>query len=423
MKKKILVITYDYVPYATPNTFRWQNILSYWTANFNCEIHVVTPSRNFEPEYELLDGIHIHRTPMSSSLKVKREGSNDGNLIDGKYKTSLKVKLLRFINVYIWSKLYWPDFAFLWYRPGYKLSKKIIAKHQISNVISVSWPFTDHLIAFSLRKEFDFNWLADTIDPFCYNEGINNYRIYRRINRYFEKKVFEMADCISVLTKNVKNEYVRVLKKFQEKIHINPNIYVQSSFLGEKQVTDKIKLVFIGTLDMHVRRPDFALELFSELNRFYPENNFEYHFYGNVSSCKHIFDKYVKEENNFYLHGVVEKKVAINQIFNADILVNIGNNNPFQEPSKLLDYIQARSKVLNICGIEEDSSLDILLQYPLNYNVFPKDIKNSQKYPEIIKFINGGESTDEELLKIKVNSILDRHSVKNVSTGYYNLLK
>ncbi|MCO6146889.1 hypothetical protein [Flavobacterium sp. NRK1] len=419
MKKKILIITYDFVPYISPNTYRWQNVLDYWQKEYNCEIHVVTPSRNFESEYEVIDDIHIHRTPMSASLKVKNQNST--NSVTDIKKT--KLKLLHFINKYILSKLYWPDFAFLWFFSGRHLAQKIIDKYKISNVISVSWPFTDHLIAYSLRMKNDFNWIADTIDPFCYSKAVNNYKIYGLLNRYIERKVFKKANSISVLTSNVKNKYIKCFDDFDSKIVINPNIYVPVPLVVENTIKYNFKFVFIGTLNLNVRRPDLALSFFSRLNKKYPDNNFEFHFYGNMISCQNIFEEYTELKNKLFLHGLVSKKVAMEEIFNADVLINIGNNNPYQEPSKLLDYIQSKHKIINICSINNDSSLNILQQYPLNFNVFRDDIDKDYIYDKLIEFIRNENIVDDNALQNCIIEILEQYNIKNVSTRYYNMLK
>ena len=54
-----------------------------------------------------------------------------------------------------------------------------------------------------------------------------------------------------------------------------------------------------------------------------------------------------------------------NVIKEADVLINIGNNNKYQEPSKLIEYMYSGKKILNICSIEEDTSAELLKIYPV----------------------------------------------------------
>ncbi len=53
----------------------------------------------------------------------------------------------------------------------------------------------------------------------------------------------------------------------------------------------------------------------------------------------------------------------------ADVLVNVGNNNRFQLPSKLVDYVAASRPILNFVARPDDPSVIALRGYDAVLNV------------------------------------------------------
>mgnify|MGYP003965942691 FL=1 len=58
------------------------------------------------------------------------------------------------------------------------------------------------------------------------------------------------------------------------------------------------------------------------------------------------------------------RAVALKANFEADILINIGNDTNYQLPSKLVDYAASGLPIVNIVSVADDSSLDFLSNYP-----------------------------------------------------------
>ena len=147
--RKILVITYDFYPDSSPNTYRWLNILKSW-AESGVEVFVVSAKKNQLNTYEMVDGINIYRTGESfiGQLKYKFNSTNVSVVQQNEPSGLLgsMKKILRKVYENTWSKVYWPDYAFMWQFSAYPLARKIIIKNNIENIISVSWPFTGHLI-------------------------------------------------------------------------------------------------------------------------------------------------------------------------------------------------------------------------------------------------------------------------------------
>ena len=193
MRTKVLLITYDFFPDNSPNTYRWLSVLREWKSR-DVEIHVLCFHKSFCNVYEEYEGIQIYRTGKSLFEKIKNKIfviSEKAILIsESQNQEIIKEGLLRKIYNITWKKLYFPDFAFSWQTSAIKSAEEIIKIQNIRNVITVSWPFSDHVIGSKLKKTFPYiNWIADTIDPFYLSKAVNNHHLYHSLNYKYEKKI------------------------------------------------------------------------------------------------------------------------------------------------------------------------------------------------------------------------------------------
>lgn len=420
---KLLIVSFSFFPDDSPNTYRWKNILDIWVEK-GIEVFVVSAQKTGFIKFEIVNGIKIYRTGRSlfQRLKTKLGNLPNNNLIISENSNSLSNEnLLRRIYNYTWKKLYWPDWAFLSYYPTLSMSRKIIKKENITNLITVSWPFTDHLIGYKLKQENDIFWLADTIDAFSFNNEINNQKLYSKINFSVEKKVLGKADLVCVLTERKRDKYISQFPELINKIEVIHNLYVPKidGFISAyNRKINLIKFVYMGTLSPVVRTPDDLLKMFKKLLNKNSLMSFELHFYGNITSNIKSFNAYDELINkSIFFHGVVSKNQVHNILQAADILVNIGNSNPYQEPSKIVEYIYLGKPILNICSIVNDSSKELLDKYPLNLNIYKSEIENGETINKLIEFVN----KDFNINRSIIDKIISPYLLAEVERKYYNL--
>lgn len=424
---KVLIICYDFFPEAKPNTYRWFNIAKKWYDEEGVEVYVISGAKNQFKDYEEVDGIKIYRTSEYLIGNLKYKYRNEVQEATSCEQRSLSVsfkKIVRLLYDFTWAKLYWPDHSFLWCFSALPLAKKIIEEHKIEKIITVSWTFSAHLIGYNLKSKFNsIFWLADTVDPFSIDKTVNNSFIYSRLNTIAERKIFERANINTVLTNRIREKYISIFPDIKNKIIVNNNIFIPQKYdyrnsnkLKEKQ----IKLVFLGTLSEDVRSPKNLLILFDRLVNKFSNVKFELNIYGEFSKSLFRFYEYPKLLNSsILLHGFIDKTLVNNVIKEADILVNIGNINKYQEPSKLIEYMYSGKKILNICSLEEDTSAELLKIYPLNFNVFPKDLKDDEITFKVFDFLTDNAMLDSNFL----NSILKDYMLQAVSDKYLYFIK
>ena len=165
--------------------------------------------------------------------------------------------------------------------------------------------------------------------------------------------------------------------------------------------------------------PQASVAVFKKLIESKAEFRFESHFYGYITSnVKSFFDYQALINNSIFIHGLVSKNKVPKIIADANILINIGNNNPYQELSKIIEYIYLGKPIINIYSIENDSAIEILKDYSNSLNVYPYEIENETTIIKIIDFLKEEKITNSNFNK----NLLSPYLLGEVENKYYYFL-
>lgn len=124
-----------------------------------------------------------------------------------------------------------------------------------------------------------------------------------------------------------------------------------------------INCVFVGNLYLDIRRPDYLLELFARLPERY-----------RLVLIGHGYELFPPAYRAHYQRRLgprllvlppVTRPAAADAMCDADFLVNLGNRDPGQMPSKVLEYFATGRPVLNICKLPDCPTRPLMEQYPL----------------------------------------------------------
>lgn len=381
---RLLVISYHYTPQIMARAFRWSALAEYW-AKQGHEIDVVCAWASGLKRLEALNKVRVFRTGgrivelllgrLTPSLRGKT-GVADGytfkRMDDSIFHRTMLLSSLSWLHNHTWKKIYWPDFAGIWYLSAKRKVKQLLKKHHYHGLISVSQPFTGHLVGLTVKRLYlNLKWTVDIGDPFCFVEfnPINNHKLYKKLNYAAEQRVFNCADSVVVTNKSTLNAYTKIFPECAEKVHVIPPLLSLPENYTNKMDAfkrdDKIKLVFLGTLYKGLRNPAFLLKLFNRLLTTTIGEKLELHFWGSVGDCADFFAPYRSLlGSKIFLHGIVDHDKAFQVMKEADILVNIGNNVPYHLPSKVVEYASTGKPVLNLVTTVNDSSYEFFSAYP-----------------------------------------------------------
>lgn len=430
MADRVLVISHEYLPIENPACFRWGSVAREWSKKGK-EVHILCIKRQHLARFEMDQGVYVHRIGGSVLERVRdlltgrgvharacRNAAVAGSEMNF---NGIRQKARRLHDL-TWKSIYWPDYACTWFPAGVAAGHAILDKYNIEKLITTSWPFTNHLIGLCLKHyNANIEWLADIVDPFTLYPKINNDRLYKRLNYHMEKRVVRNCSSISVLTDRMKNAYVNLFSIPPDKIHVNPNLCPQSLVSNAsdlKSNVSAVRLVFVGTLNPEIRSPGFLLEVFMKLLSMECSRRLELHIYGYSDLCENEFLKCSRLlKKNVFVHGVINKNAAIKEMSQADVLVNIGNRNSLQEPSKLIEYMSFCKPILNISSIPDDASIGILKEYPSSMTI-EENLSAKSDFKNVLDFI----TRSHDISKALVDDIISPYQVESIANAYFRML-
>ena len=425
---KILIISYYYYPMNNPRSFRWINLSQEFVKNKH-SVDVLSFKNSCDLKYEKINGVNVFRSSdLLSVLKKKFKKNNYSNIKSNKkyrfYNLEfIKNYILKIFNS-ILNNLIWPDFAFMWYFTSNKKAIQLFNKNKYNLIITVSHPFTSHLVGLKIKKKYpNIFWIADSGDPFSFGSlsPSNNFNIYSSLNKIVENKVFLKANYLTVTTEGTKNIYINLFKNISNKIKVIPPLYDKASINSQNDLIflndNKIILSFFGALYKDIRNPKPLLNLLNLIisNNKLLSDKIELHFYGEINDCIDIIEEFPLIKKNIFIHGLIKKEEAYYKMKSSDILINIGNKSTYQLPSKIIDYISVKKPILNICSINNDSSKKYLSFFPFVFNYMP-----GEKIKPLIDFIRFSK-------KIKINNndvnfFMKNHYPEVISQKYLDLI-
>ena len=371
---RVLVVSHIYAPEISPRAFRWSPIAEHWAARGH-EVDVLCARRPESDARETIEGVDVTRVGGGVTELARSRLRTDTNQHTDTCAARCSLgAVAKWLHDQTWKKLYWPDYACLWRRPAVGAARKLMASHSYDALITVSDPFTSHLVGLQLKRSNpSLVWLVDLGDPFCFrsDQPTNNHRLYRRRNYAAERDVFRKANSVAVTCEAARAKYAEVFPESAKKVFVVPPLLSAPSAPGVEEGLfpndGRIRLVYVGTLHRTIRNPGFLLELFRGLSESRIGDKLELHLFGSSDGFSDYFERH--EGLKVVRHGLVARERAMQAMREADVLVNIGNTTPYQLPSKVVDYARTGKPVLDLTKSERDSSAEFFNTYPAHLNI------------------------------------------------------
>lgn len=345
---RILVITPYYYPHNNPRSNRWSQIVQNWQIDHEVEVLTSQDFKNIDKNEN-----HILRHGYSTPDKRYSRNITEGRSFPGR-------NLLKSI----FKSFMWPDESASWVRSVKRLCQQKVQLFHPDVIVTVSWPFSSHLLGLHLKSKFDFLWLADIGDPFDFQNTLprNNETLFKSLNTSTETQVMRMTDLVVVT-----NEHLRMSYKDKFNIdHVHCIGPMTISDHTENQShsinSDKIDLGYFGSLYAGVREPDMLIRLANAIASIKDERRYQLHIYGSIKPeiQKHIHGKLITPDIVEF-HPKVERRKAIELMKKMDALISIGNDNIYQTPSKIVDYAICEKPIIHLCQVEHSDPNVILL--------------------------------------------------------------
>ncbi|MBK8968740.1 MAG: glycosyltransferase [Lewinellaceae bacterium] len=360
---RLLIISAWYYPFIHPRAHRWTSLAEYWAAGGHT-VHVVCARQRGYPGCEKRNGVRVHRAGFDSLKEVVYYyaglKSGRGRVGQGVVRPGLMLRLFAWLYKVVWKKICFPDDACIWYFPARRQVRALLRQHEFDAVISVSLPFTGHLIGLFAKRLFPgLTWLADIGDPFVQPaQEFSNTAFYTKFTRSLEALVLKSADAVVVTNPAMRSAYRRAFEIIGDKIGIVPPLIhppwpTNTPDPGTSK-RNLIHLGYFGALYKPVRTPDALLALLEKTLAVRPAlgKRLIVHFFGEI--FPEFYGK-LRRLEGVQLHGLrsrAEVRLAMAQM---DILLHIGNTTRYQLPSKAVEYFASGKPVVHLAYVEPDA--------------------------------------------------------------------
>lgn len=249
-RKKVLIIANQFPPMGGSGVQRTVKFVKF-LRNFGYEPVVVCKY----PSFEQVDESLLSDIPENTEI-IRLDAKKSGPI------SKLYQKII--------TKSLIPDSEILWAKKIYKIALKRLRKNDIDLIYSTSFPYSDHLIALDLKKEYkDIPWLVDFRDEWCNNPYIidMNYSEKRmQKERKMEREVLENCDFLITNTKGMLDGFLKDYSFLKNISAVIPNGFDDDDFIagGNEISKDKFILTYAGSMYGR-RKPDRVLKAISEL--------------------------------------------------------------------------------------------------------------------------------------------------------------
>ncbi len=257
--RKVLIITYYWPPSGGAGVQRWLKFSKY-LRDFGWEPIIYTPENPEAPaidnslEKDIPEGITILRQPIFEPYSVYKRfvGMKPGDKVNaGFLQEKERPGRAEGFSVWLRGNFFIPDARRFWISPSVKFLKKYMTDHPVDAIVSTGPPHSMHMIALSLHQKLHIPWLADFRDPWT---GIDFYHQLKltsladQLHHKLEKKVLSSATAISVISKDMLNEFNQIVKR-EYKLVTNGYDEQDISPLPQNQLDSKFTISHIGSIN------------------------------------------------------------------------------------------------------------------------------------------------------------------------------
>lgn len=409
----IVAITGNYIPFMKPPVRCLSPYLEDLSVDNDVDVLCPVYSRRYTNDCTL-GNINIHfvdsyNNRLLSVIQTYREEQTHKFLVKILY---LLFRTKRFLGSLLRREAYETDLI----QPFINRVEQIHKNNPIDVLISVSFPFYNHIAAFEIKKRYhDIRWITFTTDPISYSESNPLPSFKLALAKKQEKEVYDGCDfciCTEELLSNIVDDFKIKTSK------VMPLPFLLSPFDSGKRITrknlgSKLLVLYAGYVYYKIRNPRLMIDVFSKLT------NIELELYVRGDRfCRKYFSSL--KYDNIHINDMVSRESYMQLLADSDVLINLSNTVRLQAPSKLLELVSTGKPVINFYH-HQDTGYHIIEKYPLGIN-----ISNHQEVDDIIDAVKafidenkGKLITFDELKTIYPEHLFDNQKM-NVRFAIYD---
>jgi glycosyltransferase involved in cell wall biosynthesis len=373
--KKILIITYDWMPRNSIAVHRPYSWAKYWSKRGHAITVLTSKKYAYDEPLDLnlpiLDSVDV------VEVSYRKIGAPD--ISDKKRSFNFRSKIIWFLKKYssqIKKTLHWDfDIRDAWAKRSRAVALDLHKKRRFDLVVSTFGPRACHFIAAEIKSaDSSVIWLADYRDLWSirHNLDLTNSQIQKE--QLLEKKVVSKADILSTVSKPLAQELSQFLGK---KVNVVFNGFDAEWSQVYCQIKKKatiplknlgtLKIVYTGMLYPVLRDPTPLFIAINNLIRreLISENDIMVHFFGHRQPQIKSMIADTSAENFVLVHGHVSREVALREQASADLLLLLESGRKEANgvlTGKIFEYMISGTPIISLGSAEDSAIAEIIAE-------------------------------------------------------------
>lgn len=427
--KKILIISYYWIPSGGSGVQRWVKFTKY-LRDYGWEPIIYTPEN---PEYPVLDDsfvkdiptdIKVIKTPIWEPYSIYRKLTNkkDEPINAGFISENKSKNWKENLSVWIRGNFLIPDPRSFWIRPSVKYLTEYLKTNPVDAIITTGPPHSMHFIGLGLKKAFpNIPWVTDFRDPWTniyYYKDLKLSKIADRIHHKLEKKIVQKSDLLLVVSNGMKQEFSYLNPK---RIQVLTNGFDTDDQPAESITLDsKFSISYIGLLTEN-QNPTVLWEVLEDLCKEDIEFKKDLQIqligkidYSAIESIKNhnLFEQLI--QSAYIPHNEAIARQRSSQVLLL-LLINKEGNFKGVLTGKLFEYLAAKRPVLGF-GTTDSDAAKVLSDVGAGKMIAFTDKAETKKV--ILEYYSQYKS---DSLTINSSSV-EKYSRKSLTEEFVNLL-
>jgi len=239
------MLSYRFPPVKTPGTVRLRNFYTEAKTYFETRYVLTSSNRSLMIQDEGLAADTPHLETLSTldlrCFHLKRSGRNT---LSSATKQRPEMQVLSKLSDSFPFNLLWGDGGLVYILAGYRRGKQLVEQEGITHLFSSFRPYSDHAIAWLLKRRFPkLVWIADFRDLHV-NRAISNVYL-PGIQHWFNRQILRQADVVTTVSQGLAHS----LQRYHSRVYVLPNgIGEVPEKLPELKLPPKFTIGYTGSV-------------------------------------------------------------------------------------------------------------------------------------------------------------------------------
>lgn len=294
----------------------------------------------------------------------------------------------------------WPLISYGYSMRIYKTAYKICRENNIDYIIPVYTQVDTLIAANKIKKKIpEIRMIPYFLDSFSGGYGPKLFSKEHTVKRglKWEDKLLPQSEKIIMMKSSEEHyrKYACNKPYFNKIVFLDLPLYTKmksNNLKCDLLPEDKINLLYIGTIPMHIRNPEYFFKVFHSVEN----NDLQLNIIGNCTDMGFL-SEWEKKDLRIKIMPFVDHETAVSLMQSADVLINFGNNNSHMTPCKIFEYMSLGKPIISTSPIKDEPSSVYLKKYP--YSLIIRDYEGniSEDNQNLINFLKKDFESDDNI--------------------------